>query len=89
MIGRTRSVVALAKIWPDLPDFTRSGKRTRVKTRGQRQYGCRGANDQARRAYVSIELDRPGGGVAALMLSVNLLVALEKNGTPTINSPIS
>jgi hypothetical protein len=29
---------------------------------------------------VSIELDRPGGGVAAFMLSVNLLLALEKNG---------
>jgi hypothetical protein len=30
---------------------------------------------------MSIELDRPGGGVAAFMLSVSTLVALEKNGT--------
>jgi len=30
---------------------------------------------------MSIELDRPGGGVAALMLSVGTLLALEKNGT--------
>jgi hypothetical protein len=30
---------------------------------------------------MSIELDRPGGGVAAFMLSVGTLVALEKNGT--------
>jgi hypothetical protein len=30
---------------------------------------------------MSIELDRPGGGVAAFMLSVSMLVALEKNGT--------
>ena len=29
---------------------------------------------------MSIELDRPGGGVAAFMLSVSTLVALEKNG---------
>jgi len=30
-----------------------------------------------------IELDRPGGGVAAFMLSVGTLLALEKNGTLT------
>jgi hypothetical protein len=30
---------------------------------------------------MSIELDRPGGGVAAFILSVGTLVALEKNGT--------
>jgi hypothetical protein len=30
---------------------------------------------------MSIELDRPGGGVAALMLSFGTLLALEKNGT--------
>jgi hypothetical protein len=30
---------------------------------------------------MSIELDRPGGGVVAFMLSVSTLVALEKNGT--------
>jgi hypothetical protein len=30
---------------------------------------------------MSIELDRPGGGVAAFMLSLSTLVALEKNGT--------
>jgi hypothetical protein len=30
---------------------------------------------------MSIELDRPGGGVAAFMLSISTLVALEKNGT--------
>jgi hypothetical protein len=30
---------------------------------------------------VSIELDRPGSGVAAFMLSFSLLLALEKNGT--------
>jgi hypothetical protein len=30
---------------------------------------------------MSIELDRPAGGVAAFMLSVGTLVALEKNGT--------
>ena len=30
---------------------------------------------------MSIELDRLGGGVVALMLSVSTLVALEKNGT--------
>ena len=30
---------------------------------------------------MSIELDRPGGGVAAFMLSVGTLLALEKNGT--------
>jgi ligand-binding SRPBCC domain-containing protein len=29
---------------------------------------------------MSIELDRPGGGVAAFMLSVDTLLALEKNG---------
>ena len=29
---------------------------------------------------MSIELDRPGGGVAAFMLSISTLVALEKNG---------
>jgi hypothetical protein len=28
-----------------------------------------------------IELDRPGGGVAAFMLSICTLLALEKNGT--------
>ncbi len=32
---------------------------------------------------MSIELDRPGGGVAAFMLSVGTLLALEKNGTLT------
>src|SRR5216683_507145 len=32
-------------------------------------------------AYMSIELDRPGGGVAAFMLSLSTLLALEKNGT--------
>jgi hypothetical protein len=32
-------------------------------------------------ASMSIELDRPGGGVAAFMLSVGTLLALEKNGT--------
>ena len=30
---------------------------------------------------MSIELDRPGGGVAAFMLSIGMLLALEKNGT--------
>jgi hypothetical protein len=30
---------------------------------------------------MSIELDRPGGGVAAFMLSISTLLALEKNGT--------
>jgi hypothetical protein len=30
---------------------------------------------------MSIELDRPGRGVAAFMLSVSTLLALEKNGT--------
>jgi hypothetical protein len=30
---------------------------------------------------MSIELDRPGGGVAAFMLSVGTLLALEKSGT--------
>ena len=30
---------------------------------------------------MSIELDRPGRGVAAFMLSISTLVALEKNGT--------
>jgi hypothetical protein len=30
---------------------------------------------------MSIELDRPGGGVAAFMLSIGTLLALEKNGT--------
>jgi hypothetical protein len=30
---------------------------------------------------MSIELDRPGGGVAAFMLSLSTLLALEKNGT--------
>ena len=30
---------------------------------------------------MSIELDRPGGGVAAFILSVGTLLALEKNGT--------
>jgi hypothetical protein len=30
---------------------------------------------------MSIELDRPGGGVAAFMLGVGTLLALEKNGT--------
>ena len=30
---------------------------------------------------MSIELDRPGGGVAAFALSLSTLVALEKNGT--------
>ncbi|MEA2960616.1 MAG: hypothetical protein QOI46_714 [Alphaproteobacteria bacterium] len=30
---------------------------------------------------MSIELDRPGGGVAAFVLSLSTLVALEKNGT--------
>ena len=30
---------------------------------------------------MSIELDRPGGRVAAFMLSVGMLPALEKNGT--------
>ena len=30
---------------------------------------------------MSIELDRPGGGVAAFMLSVGTLLALDKNGT--------
>src|SRR4051794_16397581 len=30
---------------------------------------------------MSIELDRPGGGVAAFMLSVGTLLALEKNST--------
>jgi len=30
---------------------------------------------------MSIELDRPGGGVAAFMLSLGTLLALEKNGT--------
>ena len=30
---------------------------------------------------MSIELDRPGGGVAAFMLCVGTLLALEKNGT--------
>ena len=30
---------------------------------------------------MSIELDRPGSGVAAFMLSVSTLLALKKNGT--------
>jgi hypothetical protein len=30
---------------------------------------------------MSIELDRPGGGVAAFVLSPGTLLALEKNGT--------
>ena len=30
---------------------------------------------------MSIELDRPGGGMAAFVLSLSTLVALEKNGT--------
>src|SRR4051812_32244449 len=30
---------------------------------------------------MSIELDRPGGGVAAFVLSLSPLVALQKNGT--------
>jgi len=30
---------------------------------------------------MSIELDRPGGGVAAFMLSFSMLLALRKNGT--------
>jgi hypothetical protein len=30
---------------------------------------------------MSIELDRPGDGVAAFMLSINTLLALTKNGT--------
>ena len=30
---------------------------------------------------MSIELDRPGGGVAAFVLSLGTLLALEKNGT--------
>jgi hypothetical protein len=30
---------------------------------------------------MSIELDRPGRGVAAFMLSISTLLALEKNGT--------
>jgi hypothetical protein len=30
---------------------------------------------------MSIELDRPGAGVAAFMLSVGTLLALKKNGT--------
>jgi hypothetical protein len=30
---------------------------------------------------MSIELDRPGGGVAAFMLSFSTLIALKKNGT--------
>ena len=30
---------------------------------------------------MSIELDRPGSGVAALLLSVSTLHALKKNGT--------
>ena len=30
---------------------------------------------------MSIELDRPGGGVAAFMLSLSTLLALKKNGT--------
>jgi hypothetical protein len=30
---------------------------------------------------MSIELDRPGGGVAAFVLSLSTLLALEKNGT--------
>jgi len=30
---------------------------------------------------MSIELDRSGGGVAAFMLSLSTLLALEKNGT--------
>ena len=30
---------------------------------------------------MSIELDRPGGGVAAFMLSVGTLLALRRNGT--------
>ena len=34
-----------------------------------------------RKAWMSIELDRPGGGVAAFMLSVGTLLALEKSGT--------
>jgi hypothetical protein len=29
---------------------------------------------------MSIELDRPGGGMAAFMLSVSTLLALQKNG---------
>jgi hypothetical protein len=34
---------------------------------------------------MSIELDRPGGGVAAFMLSVSMLVTLEKNSTLAAN----
>jgi hypothetical protein len=30
---------------------------------------------------MSIELDRPGGGVAAFMLNISTRVALKKNGT--------
>jgi hypothetical protein len=30
---------------------------------------------------MSVELDRPGSGVAAFMLSVSTLLALKKNGT--------
>jgi hypothetical protein len=30
---------------------------------------------------MSIELDRPGGAVAAFMLSLSTLLALQKNGT--------
>ena len=30
---------------------------------------------------MSMELDRPGGGVAAFVLSLSTLLALEKNGT--------
>jgi len=30
---------------------------------------------------MSIELDRPGGGVAAFVVSLSTLLALEKNGT--------
>ena len=30
---------------------------------------------------MSIQFDRPGGGVAAFMLSFSMLLALKKNGT--------
>ena len=36
---------------------------------------------------MSIELDRSGGGVAAFMLSVSMLLALEKNGTLAGDEP--
>jgi hypothetical protein len=34
---------------------------------------------------MSIELERPGSGVAAFMLSFSTLLALEKNGTLTMS----